>query len=269
MSDGSTDELTAAIAGAQAYEDLHVDALFRQWAEPVLSAAGVAQGDQVLDVACGTGIVARAAIARVGSSGSVTGLDIGAGMLTVAQQIEPRVTWVEGAAGDLPFGDGAFDAVVSQFGLMFFPDRVGAIREMLRCVRPGGAVVVAVWEALERSAAYPRSVDLLERLAGRAAADALRAPFALGDPDALRELFVAAGAVSIEVETRTGTARFPGVRSMVEADVRGWLPVMDVRLDETLIEEILREADRVLDEYVAADGTMVFDAPAHIVTARR
>ena len=51
--------------------------------------------------------------------------------------------------------------------------------------------------------------------------------------------------------------------------MRGWLPVMDVRLDETLIEEILREADRVLDEYVAADGTMVFDAPAHIVTARR
>lgn len=268
MSNDAGDELMAAIEGARAYEDLHVNALFRQWAEPVLSAAEVSEGDRVLDVACGTGILARTARERVGAEGSVTGLDIDPGMLAVAAEIDPAVTWVHGEAGQLPFEDGEFDAVVSQFGLMFFPDREGAVREMLRCVRPGGTVVAAVWESLERSAAYPAAVDILDRVAGPDAADALRAPFVLGDPDALRELFVAAGAPAVAVETCAGTARFPGVRSMVEADLRGWLPIMGVHLDEDLIEQVLTEADQALSEHVIADGTMVFDAPAHIVTTR-
>lgn len=257
-----------AVEGARAYEALHVGALFRQWAEPVLDAAGVSVGHRVLDVACGTGIVARHALGRVGPTGSVTGLDIGPGMLAVAQSIEPAVDWIEGDAGRLPFGDDAFDAVVSQFGLMFFPDRVQAIREMLRCARPGAGVAVAVWDALENSAAYPISVDLLHRRAGAAAADALRAPFVLGDTARLAGLFEEAGATSVSIDTRHGTARFPSVRSMVEADLRGWLPVMGVVLDDDLIEQILAEAQVVLGDYVTADGQMVFDAPAHIVTAR-
>ena len=178
-----------AVEAARAYEGLHVEALFRQWANPVLDAAGVTIGNRVLDIACGTGVVAREALVRVGPTGSVSGVDIDRGMLTVAQSIEPGVDWTEGEAGNLPFDDDEFDAVVSQFGLMFFPDRVQAVREMLRCVKPGGRVGVAVWDALERSAAYPVSVELLQRHAGPAAADALRAPFVLGDVDELRNVF--------------------------------------------------------------------------------
>lgn len=263
MSDGRTPEE----AGAWAYERLHVEALFRQWADPVLEAAAVSPGDRVLDVACGTGVLARAALERVGSTGSVTGLDIDPAMLSVAEDIEPSVTWIEGRADRLPFEDAEFDAVASQFGLMFFPDRRGAIREMIRCTKQGGRVVVSVWDALERSAAYPTAVELLQRRAGPEAADALRAPFVLGDVDELRSLFDAAGAARVEIDTRQGTARFPSVRSMVEADLRGWLPVMGVHLDDDLIESILADADRELSEHVTVDGRMVFDAPAHIVTA--
>lgn len=262
-----TEQMETAVAAAQAYEELHVEALFRQWVEPVLDAAGVVAGSRVLDVACGTGILARGAQARVGPTGSVTGLDIDAGMLTVAQRIEPGVDWVEGDAAALPFGDDEFDAVVSQFGLMFLPDKVGAVREMLRCASPGSTVVVAVWESLERSAAYPVTVDLLDRRAGAQAADALRAPFVLGDTDELRGVFEQGGASSVSITTHVGTARFPSVRSMVEADLRGWLPVMGVSLDEELVVSILGEADVALDSYVGDDGSMVFDAPAHIVTA--
>ncbi len=263
-----SDERARAIEGAWAYERLHVEALFRQWAGPVLDAAGVSEGDRVLDVACGTGIVAREALGRVGDGGSVTGLDLGPGMLAVAESIEPAVTWTEGDASRLPFDDAEFDAVVSQFGLMFFPDRIGAIAEMLRCVEPGRHVAVAVWESLERSEAYPVSVDLLRRRAGPAAADALRAPFVLGDVDVLRRLFDEAGASSVSIDTQHGTARFPSVRAMVEADLRGWLPVMGVVLDEDLVDRILAEAEEALSEFVTADGAMTFDAPAHIVTAR-
>lgn len=262
------DEVNEGVAAAWAYEGLHVDALFRQWARPVLDAAEVVSASRVLDVACGTGVLAREALARVGPGGSVTGLDIAPGMLAVAESIEPGVTWTEGDAGDLPFDDDEFDAVVSQFGLMFFPDKLGALREMFRGAKPGHRIAVAVWDALERSAAYPAAVDLLERLAGPDAADALRAPFVLGDIDELRGLFEQAGASEVSIDTRSGTARFPSVRSMAEADLRGWLPVMGVDLDDALIEAILGEAEDALRDFVTADGAMVFDAPAHVVTAR-
>jgi SAM-dependent methyltransferase len=189
-------------------------------------------------------------------------------MLAVAESIEPGVTWTEGDACELPFADDDFDAVVSQFGLMFFADRVQAIREMLRCAKPGRPVVVAVWEALERSEAYPISVDLLDRQAGPAAADALRAPFVVGDTDELRSLFAEAGASAVSIDTQHGTARFPSVRTMVEADLRGWLPVMGVFLDDEVIEAILADAEDAMSGYVTDDGQMVFDAPAHIVTAQ-
>ncbi|MGB7447710.1 MAG: class I SAM-dependent methyltransferase [Ornithinimicrobium sp.] len=254
-----------AIEAAWAYERLHVNALFRQWAEPVLAAAAVTTGDGVLDVACGTGVLARAALGLVGPRGSVTGLDIGSGMLTVAESIEPGVRWVEGEAGRLPFEGDEFDAVVSQFGLMFFPDPVLGIREMLRCTKPDGRVVVVVWDALERSQAYPIAVELVDRRAGSAAGEALRAPFAMGDIDELRRLFEDAGATTVSISTQSGTATFPSVRSMVEADLRGWLPVMGVFLSDALIESVLVEAEEALSEYVTSEGTMVFDTPAHIV----
>lgn len=266
--DMMTDAVPAeAIAGARAYEDLHVQALFQEWVEPMLDAAGVEEGHRVLDVACGTGVLARGAASRVGSGGHVVGLDPGPGMLAVAREIAPGIEWRAGVAEELPFPDEAFDAVVSQFGLMFFTDRVGAVREMLRVVKGGRRVAVAVWDALERTPAYATEVALLERSAGREAADALRAPFVLGEPDELVTLFEAAGAPSVEVETRTGTADFPSVRSMVEADLRGWLPVMGVPLDEATIVAILEEAEEALASFVTADGRAVFDSPAHIVRA--
>lgn len=258
-----------ATEGAWAYEDLHVNALFRQWAEPVLDAAAVTAGESVLDVACGTGVLARTARARVGSTGSVTGLDVNPGMLAVARSIEPEVTWVEGDAAELPFEDGVFDAVACQFGLMFFPDPAHAVREMLRCVKPGGRVAVAVWESLERSQAYPISVQLLNDRAGEAAADALRAPFRMGDTDLVRAVFERAGAPDATIDTQHRDATFPSIRSMVEADLRGWLPVMGVHLTEDVIESLLAEAEEALGGFVVPGGAMVFDAPAHIVSATR
>lgn len=261
--------LQAQISAATAYEGLHVPALFEEWADPVLDAAGVVLGDRVLDVACGTGVLARAAVTRVGTDGSVAGVDPNAGMLAVAGRLAPSVDWREGTAEALPFSDSSFDAVVSQFGLMFFVDRLGAIREMSRVLAPGGTLAVAVWDSLENSPAYAMEVALLDRIAGAAAADAVRAPFVLGDTRELTRLFQEAGVSSLEVATRMGTARFPSIRMMVEADLRGWLPVMGVTLDEPTIDQILSEAETALAAFVSEDGGVVFDSPAHIVIGRR
>ena len=254
------------IAAARAYEELHVPALFEEWADRVLDAARVGFDDRVLDVACGTGVLSRAAMRRVGPGGAVTGLDPNDGMLAVAAELEPAVRWEAGTAESLPFPDASFDAVVSQFGMMFFTDRQKAIAEMLRVLKPGGAFAVAVWDALERQPSYAIEVDLLQRLGGDAAADALRAPFVLGDPDALVELFQSSGADSPRVATIVGEGRFPGIRVMIEADLRGWLPVMGVMLPEPTIEQILAEAEGELAPFVQPSGEVVFDSPAHIVS---
>ena len=254
------------VAGARAYEALHVPALFKQWCPRVLDAAGVVREDRVLDVACGTGILAREAAARVGPTGCVAGVDLGHGMLAVAKELAPSIEWQECAAESLPYPDCSFDAVVSQFGLMFFSDRSQALREMIRVLKPGARLAVAVWDSLDKSEAYPEEVDLLRRLAGEEAADALRAPFVLGDKAELISLFEASGVRSVSVETLTGTACFPSIRAMVEADLRGWLPVMGVVLQEELINSILNDAEDVLADYVTANGKVVFSTPAHIIT---
>lgn len=207
------------IAAAKAYEALHVPALFKQWAPKVVDAAKIRQGQRVLDIDCGTGILAREASSRTGMEGYVAGLDPTPGMLAVAHQLAPAIAWQKGIAEQLPYEDNAFDAVVSQFGLMFFRNRTAALREMLRVLVPGGRLAVAVWESLENSEAYPVEVSMLERLAGKQAADALRAPFVLGDRAELEKLFKAAGVGSVQVSSHNGTARFPGIRAMVEADL--------------------------------------------------
>lgn len=256
------------IAAAEAYEALHVPALFREWAPLVVSAARLRAGDRILDVACGTGVLAREAWRRFGDASPISGLDADAGMLAVAERLTPSVAWRQGVAESLPYEDASFDAVVSQFGLMFFRDRRRAIREMLRVAAPGGRIVVAVWDSLDNNEAYPLVVDLLERRAGREAADALRAPFALGDRKPLLKMFESAGAVSADISTRRGRARFPGVRPMVEADLRGWLPVMGVLLSDDLIGAILNEAEQILGRFVTESGQVAFDTSAHVLTTR-
>ena len=134
-------------AAAEVYEAFFVPALFAQFAGPVADAAALGAGQAVLDVACGTGVLARELRRRTGAEGRVVGLDRNAGMLAVARRSAPGIDWREGMAERLPFADGSFDAVVSQFGLMFFEDRRAALAEMWRVVRPGGRLAVAVWDA--------------------------------------------------------------------------------------------------------------------------
>lgn len=265
----SDPDLQSQIAAAEAYEELHVPALFQQWAPRVLEAVRIEPGHRVLDVACGTGVLAREASMRVGPAGAVAGIDPGPGMLAVAGRLAPTIEWRQGTAESLPYPDGSFDTVVSQFGLMFFADRGEALREMLRVLAPGGTMAVAVWDSLENSAAYPIEVELLERLGGQPAADALRAPFVLGDQEELTALFEGAGVASVGVATQSGTARFPSIEAMVEADLRGWLPVMGVVLEEEQIQRILAEAETALREYVTAEGQVAFDSPAHIITGAK
>ncbi|HKP24836.1 MAG TPA: methyltransferase domain-containing protein [Dongiaceae bacterium] len=251
-------------SAAEIYEEFFVPALFWQWAPVMADAVGIKAGQRVLDVACGTGAAAREAASR---DALVTGLDRNEGMLALARRIAPSVEWKAGRAEQLPFTDGSFDAVVSQFGLMFFDDRPQALREMWRVLKPGGRLAVAVWDRLESSPGYAAMAALLKRLFGRRIAGELHAPFALGDPDALRDLFSQAGIGDPKVTAHAGTARFPSIESWVRTDVKGWT-LADL-IDDEQYGLLLREAAVALRSYSRADGIVMFDAPALIVTATR
>lgn len=254
-------------SAAEVYEEFFVPALFIDWPAPIIDAARIKPGQHVLDVACGTGILARAAAERVGPDGAVVGVDINEGMLAVAKEKAAQIEWRNGPAEALPFENDSFDAVVSQFALMFFEDKVAAIKEMARVLRPGGHLAVAVWDSLENTPGYDVMTQLLQRLFGDEAADALRAPYILGDRQLVHSLFETAGISDTQVETREGIARFPSIESWVYTDVRGW--TLAELIDDEQYELLLKEAKQELRPFVSTQGTVAFSAPAHIVTATK
>jgi ubiquinone/menaquinone biosynthesis C-methylase UbiE len=265
MSEHKTGQVIAS--AAEVYEEFFLPALFQQWSERVAGAAEICPGQRVLDVACGTGVLARAAARRAGSAKWVVGLDINEGMLAVARRKAPEITWKAGRAEALPFDDNYFDAVVSQFGLMFFEERTTALREMMRVLRPGGRLAVAVWAALEQTPGYAVMTSLLARLFGESVAAALRSPFALGDPEALQAVFSEAGIPGAQVTTLPGTARFPSIAAWVHTDIKGWTLANVLSGDQ--FDRLLREAAGTLKEFELEDGSVSFPSPAHIVTAQK
>lgn len=254
-------------SAAEVYERFFVPALFGEWVERVADRAAIGRGDRVLDVACGTGVLARHVAGRVQPDGRVVGLDPNQGMLAVAARVAPDVEWRSGVAESIPFDDAAFDAVLSQFGLMFFDDPAGSLREMLRVLRPGGRLAVAVWAALESTPGYREMVALLREEFGDAPADALTAPFMLGDLDRLRRLFAEAGFEGAEIETLQGEARFASLEEWVHTDIHGW--TLAGMLDDGEYARLRQTADRRLARFVGAEGRVRFPAPAHVVTARK
>lgn len=249
---------------AEVYEAFFVPALFAQWPPLLLDAAGVGEGDRVLDVGCGTGVATRAAARRVGAGGSVVGLDPNEAMLTVARRSSEPITWRQGSVEQIPFDDGSFDRVVSQFAMMFVDDLELAGREMARVLADGGRLAIATWASVDHSPGYTAMVGLLRRHVGPEAAEALLAPFRLGEPGLLAEpLGTCFG--DVEVTMRHGTARFESLESWMHTDIRGW--TLDDMIDDECYVRLLDAARTELARFVRADGTIEFDAPALIATA--
>jgi ubiquinone/menaquinone biosynthesis C-methylase UbiE len=236
----------------------------------LVAAAQVQPGDHVLDVACGTGVVARRAAERVGETGRVVGLDVNAAMLGVARAsaVGAAIEWCEASAVLMPLPDTSFDVVLCQHGLQQFQDRPAALAEMHRVLRPAGRLAASVWASLERSPGYGALVAALERHVGEAAANNRRAPFALSDAGEVERLVRAAGFQDVSVVTHAGTARFSSVAAFAEAQLAATpLSTLGVVSDQT-IASVVGDVSAALQPYVGPDG-LTFPMHAHLVTARK
>jgi len=251
---------------AEAYEARFVPAFFAQWAPRLLDAAGVAGGQRVLDVACGTGVVARAAAERVGAAGSVAGVDLGEAMLAVARRVRADIEWRQGDAAALPYGDREFDVVACQMAMMFFPDPGAALREMCRVVRPSGTAGVLVPGALRANRPYELFVDIVTRHAGAEARSLVTTYFALGDIDRLAGLFTDAGLAVTAATNPVGESRFGSIDELVTIEIDS-TPLGD-RLDPVARERILADCRDALSRWQAEDGSLRFPFECNLVVAR-
>lgn len=166
--------------------------LLEPWTEDLIVSGRVHDGDRVLDLACGTGVVAGRVKSVTGKLCTVVGLDINEAMLVTARRI-PDVDWHQGSALEMPFPDASFDVVLCQQGLQFFPDRVTATREIAKVLAPGG-----------RLAALRTPLD---------------AAFALAPIEALRAMAGGAGFKNVHVRFEHRTARYPSPANLA----RGWV----------------------------------------------
>jgi ubiquinone/menaquinone biosynthesis C-methylase UbiE len=137
-----------------AFYDQHLGPmLFAPYADDLASRLAEIQNGHILETAAGTGVVTRALVSALPEQVTVTATDLNQPMLDHAssQLPSPRVTWQQADAQALPFPDGMFDAVVCQFGLMFFPDKARAFSEAYRVLKPGGRFLFNVWDRIEEN----------------------------------------------------------------------------------------------------------------------
>ena len=259
---------------AEGYESYMVPTLFAPCARILVQTADPKPGERVLDVGCGTGIVAREVASRPGATGAVTGVDPSANMLAVARAAAARegltIEWREGNAEQLPFHDGAFDLVLCQFALMFVADKAAALSEMRRVVTGSGRVLISVWQGLDRHPFYQTLHNVIQQRLGMSA---LQEIFALGNADDLRELALAAGFRKVDIKPFSLTARFPNPEDFIAGEIEvdtAAIPSMqhlDSQARQAIVTAITRDMQSPLKELIS-DNHVVIPFHGLMITAR-
>src|SRR5215475_11915335 len=226
------------------YERYLVPSIFGPWAKDLVEIARLQPGERVLDIACGTGVVARTAALILGNSGRIIGLDVSRPMLAVARSAAVAeglsIEWQEGSAVKLPLIDAASDVVLCQQGLQFFPDRPAALREMHRVLRSHGRLVLSVWTDIDRS---PGFAVLAEALTHRISAEELRS------------LVANANFRDVDIRTATKMLQYPSPQDFVLRYVAGSaLGGFFATANESAQSALLEDISLALSKYVDNQG---------------
>jgi ubiquinone/menaquinone biosynthesis C-methylase UbiE len=253
----------------QMYERWLVGPLFQPWAEMTLEEVRLSPDDRVLDIACGTGIVARVASERLGDAGHVVGIDLSPDMLAVARAVAPNVDWREGNASALPLRDGEqFDVVVCQQGLQFFPDKPAAAAQMRRALAEGGRLAIATWRSDDEIPFFRE----LRRVAERHLGPIVDQRYGFGDAGALELLLRNAGFHDVRSRTVSRIIRFQDGAPFLRLNAMAFVGMgtaskgMDEQERKQVLDAIVSESEPVLQRYTDASG-LSFGLSTNLATA--
>ena len=259
------------------YQRFLVPAMTAMWAAELVDAVALKRSERVLDLACGTGVVARIAAERVGDDGRVVGLDINEAMLAVARSLPiasgAAIEWCQGSVLALPFEDATFDVACCQLGLQFFPDRPAALREIHRVLVPPGRLALNVFGPIEHNPATHALADALDRHVRPEASVAKRAEHALADTELLHDLVAAEGFHDVDIRTSRKMVRFTSASDyvriqMAATPIAGLMAGNDAAESERLVEALIEDVGAALSPFIAADG-LTFPQEVHALVATR
>ena len=252
------------------YERYFVPVIGAPLATDLIDTAALRPGERVLDVACGTGVVARLAAERVGAAGTVAALDINPGMLAVARSIAPpgrSIEWFETSAEAMPLPDEAFDVVLCQLGLQFFPDQPAALREMRRVLAPGGRLAIKVVGPAPRI--FVILAEALARHINPEVGAFMRLVFSLHETGNLQRLMSDAGFREVAIRSDTKRLRLPAPKEFFWQYVRS-TPLADAvaQLDDERRAALERDVVVPWQEFVE-DGALTLQLDVVVATARK
>ena len=246
------------------YERLLVPSIFGPWGRDLIERARpIGPSDRILDLGCGTGIVARLLRERLGGAARISGIDSNPQMVAAARALAPELVWHEGNAMALPFADASFDLVLCQEMLQFVPERARAARELRRVLAPGGRVVASTWRPRSEQPLYEALAPVAERHLGTPSDKR----YALGDGEALRALLLEAGFAEVRVEGVTRAEHYPRFPVRLNAMAMGFeLAALSDEERERRLSAIEAESAPILARF-AEGGGFVTQASANVATA--
>ena len=255
---------------AELYERYVARYILGPWAPLLVDVAHVGVGERVLDVACGTGVVARAAAERVGPAGRVVGVDLNSGMIAVARSLPTPVgasiEWIERSALDLRLQDASMDVVLCQQGLQFFPDKALAMREMRRVLARGGRLALSVWNGI---GLYNSAVgEALARFVSDAAALQFCASRQVPTKEELQRLATEAGFSAVDVRVSRINVHLPRLDQFT-LDHLSATPVAPLiaAAEPEAREKIGASVMKELQRYADGEG-VTYPEETHVLTAR-
>lgn len=261
MPEVSFSETTYAGTGPENYERFFVPAIGKPVATDLVDLAALEPGERVLDVACGTGVVARLAREEVGADGTVAGLDPNPGMLAVAREVAPGlgIEWHQAAAESMPVPDASFDVVLSQMGLQFIPNKAAAASEMTRVLAPGGRLALNV--VGPRPDVMTVLSDALARHVGPDSSGFVDVVFSLHDQGLIEGLFADAGLRDVAVTSRVKRLDLPPPADFLwqyvhSTPLAGAVAQAGDDARAALEEEVVRRWQPFTE-----DGTLVLEVP--------
>jgi SAM-dependent methyltransferase len=224
----------------------------------------------VLDLACGTGAVARVAAPALGPDGEIVGLDDSEAMLAIARRwVAPdaRVEWRKGDAASLPFPDGSFDAVLCQQGFQFFADRQRALVEIARVLRRNGRLALSIWCGEDRNPLGAALISTINKCFGEVYGDIVRRPFAFTNWGELHSMITVVGLRVTNTTIVTHDVQAPDAVVFLAGQLSA-LP-FDVARSDLPFGELVRQLLDCVKPFVHDDGGLEMPFEAYTIISER